>query len=320
MSKCPFSIFHSNKNRLEEEKPSIIEDYTDNPFLRIRRLHPNQGARIVKANAKLKGPDGQCETNEWPRKDALSKCGPYVHANQMGWWIFPGVDLDATYHGDGNWSLQEYTEFDKNAENEFLNSLPPYEYKTESGEIKTMRHEGRMHVNAGMADKNIIQIWTGCSFRTPPGWVLLIRSPINAEESYNRPYHIQEGVIESDWMDYDIWTNVVVNRVHETFSIRQDMWPPLAQIIPIRREAYEANWDVDDRVISGDDPEWANWQDYNFKKWQQENEKESKTYFRERAKQKPSHDIPKVLKVRDKYRKERDEHQVRKTEKKSNDS
>ena len=49
----------------------------------------------------------------------------------MGWWIFPGVDFDATYHGDGNWSVHEYTKFDKNAENEFLNSLPPYEYKTE---------------------------------------------------------------------------------------------------------------------------------------------------------------------------------------------
>tara|TARA_B100001094_G_scaffold298823_1_gene323008 strand:- start:1064 stop:2011 length:948 start_codon:yes stop_codon:yes gene_type:complete len=315
MSKCPFSVFHSNKNRLEEEKPSVIEDYTDDPYLRIRRIHPTQGSRIVKANSKLKGPDGQCETLEWPRKDALSRCGPYVHANQMGWWIFPGVDIDMTYHGDGAWDVNEYTKYDTEAEQKLYDDLPKYEYKTEDGKTGVFRSSPRAHVNAGLADKNIIQIWTGCIFRTPPGWCLLIRSPINACESYNRPYHIQEGVIESDWMDYDIWINVVVNRTHEKITLRQDMWPPIAQIIPVRREAYEANWAVDDRVISADDPEWASWQDYNFKKWERENEKDSKTYFKERSIQKPNKDVSKVLKIRDKYREERNNHRTKKNKK-----
>ena len=321
MSKCPFSVFHSHKNRLEEEKPSIIEDYEKNPFLRIRRLHPTQGARIVRANSKLQGPDGQCETLEWPRKDALTKCGPYVHANKMGWWIFPGVDLDFTYHGDNNWDVQEYTKFDMQKEQELLNSFPPYEYKGEDGKTKIHQFTPRAHVNAGLADHNIIQIWTGCMFRTPPGWCLLIRSPINAGESYNRPFHIQEGIIESDWMDYDIWMNLVVNRTHERVSIRQNMWPPIAQIIPIRREAYEEKWDIDDRVLSSEDPECASWQDYNWKKWDQTGQKESKTYFKERSVQKPGHDVPKVLKVREKYREQRNNPQTEKVNRgKTNDS
>jgi len=307
--KCPFSVFTSKKNRIEEDKPSVIEDYEDDLFLRVRRLNATDSATLYPANARLKGPNGQCETTDWPRKDAVSKCGPYVHANQMGWWLFPANDLDVTYRGDNNWEIYEYKKFDDKDEEDLSSSLPPYIYEDENGEKKMMRHGARGKVNAGMADHHIIQIWTGLIFRTPPGWVLLIRSPINAEEGYNRPYHIQEGIIESDWMDYDIWTNVTFDRTNERVEIRRDMWPPLAQIIPIRREAYEANWEVDNKVMDKDDPEWASWQDYNFKKWKREDEKQSKTYFRERAIQKPipeSAGIPKILKVRDKYRKERD--------------
>jgi len=312
MSKCPFAMFHSNKNRLEEDKPSLIEDYDGSPFLRIRRIHPTQGAKIFPANRHLRGPNGECETEGWPRADAVKRCGPYVHANSMGWWIFPGVDMDVTYHGDNNWEVHEYTTFDAEAEKDFYKTLPSYEYKTVDGEVKTFEHQNRGHVNAGLADKNILQIWTGMIFRTPPGWGLLIRSPINAEESYDRPYHIQEGVIESDWMDYDIWTNLVFTRVHEKVQIRRDMWPPLAQIIPVRRESYEEKWAVDDRLMSADDPEWASWQDYNYKKWQRQNEKDGKTYYKERAIQKPQSDPAKVLKIREKYRNERNNHAIQK--------
>ena len=312
MAKCPFSLFHSKKNRVEEVKPSIIQDHTESPFLRVRRLHPTQGIKIVPANSRLIGLDGQNETEKYPRSDAVRRCGPYVHANSLGWWVFPATDLDATYHGDGEWTIHEYNKYDEQQQEEYLSKLPPYEYKTEDGETHDFVMTGRSHVDAGLADKNILQIWTGVILRTPPGWGLLIRSPVNAEEDYDRPWSIQEGVIESDWMDYDIWTNLVFKRTNELVEIRQRMWPPLAQIVPVRREAYDGKWDIDDQLITADDPEWASWQDYNFKKWERMNEKDGKTYYKERAIQKPQPDSPRIESLREKYVSSRNEHQIRK--------
>ena len=312
MAKCPFSLFHSKKNRVEEVKPSIIQDHTESPFLRVRRLHPTQGIKIVPANSRLIGLDGQNETEKYPRSDAVRRCGPYVHANSLGWWIFPATDLDATYHGDGKWTIHEYNKYDEQQQEEYLSKLPPYEYKTEDGETHDFVMTSRSYVDGGNADKNILQIWTGVILRTPPGWGLLIRSPVNAEEDYDRPWSIQEGVIESDWMDYDIWTNLVFKRTNELVEIRQRMWPPLAQIVPVRREAYDGKWDIDDQLITADDPEWASWQDYNFKKWERMNEKDGKTYYKERAIQKPQPDSPRIESLREKYVSSRNEHQIRK--------
>ncbi len=227
--------------------------------------------------------------------------------------------MDATYHSNGEWTIHEYNKFDEIQHHEYLSSLPPYEYKTESGETCKFSPSVRSYVNGGLADENILQVWTGVILRTPPGWGLLIRSPINVEEDYDRSWYIQEGVIESDWMDYDIWTNIVFKKPNQKVEIRQKMWPPLAQIVPIRREAYDTKWDLDDQLITADDPEFASWQDYNFKKWTQMNEKESKTYYKERAVQKPRPDDSKVESLREKYATSRNEHQVRKDIKKNSD-
>ena len=313
MSKCPFSVFFSKKNRVEEVKPSIVHDETDAPFLRVRRLHPTQGIKIVPANSRLIGPDGQNETKDLPRSKAVSQCGPYIHANSLGWWIFPPTDLDAEYHGNGNWSVVEHNKYNEQEHIDYLSKLKSYEYKTEDGSTQEYSPILRTYVESNAADEHLLQIWTGVILRTPPGWGLLVRSPINAEEDYDRPWHVQEGVIESDWMDYDLWINLVFTRKNERVEIRQNMWPPLAQIVPIRREAYEKKWEIDDKLITDDDPEWASWQDYNFKKWERSNEMDGKTYYKERSVQKPRKDSSKIESLREKYISDRNEHQIKKS-------
>ncbi len=314
MSKCPFSIFHNKQNRPFEDKPSVIEDYDDNLFLRVRRLYPGMGARIVKANSRLKGPDGQCETSRWPLSDAVGKCGPYVHANSLGWWVFPALDFDAEYLGNNKWNIVAHTMYDNEVETDFYRTLTAYDYEDENGEMKIFEHGPRAKLTAGTpnaAEENMIQLWTGAIFRTPPGWCLHVRNPVNVTQDYNRPFTIQEGIIESDWMDYDIWTNILVERKNEKIEFRRNMWPPLAQIVPVRREAYTENWSVDDRLIESNDPEWASWQDYNFKKWRREGKKQTKTYYKERAIQKPISAIKavgkKLKQLREIFRKDKDD-------------
>ena len=112
-------------------------------------------------------------------------------------------------------------------------------------------------------------------------------------------------------MDYDLWTNILVERQNEKIEFRRNMWPPLAQIVPIRRESYMDTWDVDDRLMQAEDPEWASWQDYNFKKWRQQGKKEPKTYYKERAIQKPISALKavggKLKKLKDIFRKDKDD-------------
>ena len=72
-------------------------------------------------------------------------------------------------------------------------------------------------------------------------------------------------------------------------------------------------------MITADDPEFASWQDYNFKKWVQINEKESKTYYKERSVQKPRSNDSKIESHREKYAASRNEHQVRKDVKKDSE-
>lgn len=315
MSKCPFSIFHNKQNLPFEDKPSAIEDYNDELFLRIRRLYPGMGATIVKANRRLIGPDGQCETRREPLADAVTKCGPLVHANCLGWWVFPGIDFDAEYLGNNKWNITEYNQYSDTKEWQFYNSLPGYEYKDENDEKKVYRPGPRQHLAAGSpkaAEDNMLQIWTGAIFRTPPGWCLHIRNPINVAQDYNRPFTIQEGVIESDWMDYDIWTNILVERENEKIEFRRNMWPPLAQLVPVRRESYEMkNWTVDDELITEEDPEFSSWQEYNFKKWEQEGQKQPMTYYKERAIQKPlpAKDDGKISKLKNIFKKDKDKRQ-----------
>jgi hypothetical protein len=98
-----------------------------------------------------------------------------------------------------------------------------------------------------MVDTGTIQVWTGCIFQTPPGWGLQIRSPINFPP---RACHIMEAVLETDWLYYDIWLNIVFDRPGELVQFRRDEWPPIAQLVPVRREGYDARWGYEEQTVN----------------------------------------------------------------------
>ena len=99
-----------------------------------------------------------------------------------------------------------------------------------------------------MCEMNIVSIWTGCVFKTPPGWCLQIRSPINI--NLDQPFRIQEGILETDWMQYDIWMNLKFFRYNEWATLRRDQRYPLAQLVPVRRESYDEKWALQDNALT----------------------------------------------------------------------
>jgi len=262
-SKCPF------RGAFKGKKPEVDTFSSETKCgLKVYRLHPG-GSMIRKADHKLAGD----MYKEPDTANALKWCGPILHANKSGYWAFPAVDMDITYKGGKDWDIKEYRGYAATEQRIIEGNLRPED---------KFRDTTRTRTAFSLSEPATFQLWTGCIFRTPPGWCLHVRNPINFPDAYARPFHIQEGIIESDWMNYDIWFNLKFHKIGEKVELRRDMWPPLAQIVPVRRTSYDGEWDLEDKILSIDDPDglevWNGWQDYNYRKWKEKDAKEPLTY------------------------------------------
>jgi hypothetical protein len=237
--------------------------------LSVFRLHPH-GVRITRAERLLNG-----EHVKSPMMHAgLRHCGPLAHANSSGWWIFSPIDLDVVYRGDGEWDYEPLSSYSfEEVDVVGRNLRAEDKYKTRA----------RTHIAVGKVEPDTIQIWTGCIFRTPPGCVLLLTTPLNFVDAFRRPFHVQQAVLETDWLPYDIWLNVKFHRVGECARIRRADSVPLAQVVPMTRAAYDRNLTHVERLMDRDDPPcqeiWRDWQDYNYAKWIRLGEKDPSTYY-----------------------------------------
>jgi hypothetical protein len=228
------------------------------PKLKVWRLSPH-GVRIVPAEKTL---------NDTANPAGIKWCVPYATANRLGWWVFPSVDIDITWKGEDKFEHVLHSPFPPTESiltRKLLNphdAVDPEQWCPNAG--------GRSKFNWGGVEGNIVQIWTGVILQTPPGWCLHARSPVNCQR---QPYSIQEGILETDWMQYDLWTNIVFHEKDVKVCLRKDQWPPLAHLIPIRRESFKEDWGLEEEMVNRDTPE-ANrvfefWIDYNHKKYGQ---------------------------------------------------
>jgi hypothetical protein len=103
-------------------------------------------------------------------------------------------------------------------------------------------------------------------------------------------------MIETDWMQYDIWLNLKFHKKGKWTSIRKESTTPIAQLVPTPRAAY-GEWGLSEEIINRASPEaekvFKFWTEYNQKKFasggkQRLSEydpavvKDSTTYHRER--------------------------------------
>jgi hypothetical protein len=253
---------------------------TDDWTLKVWRLHP-QGVRITSAERTLQGT---------ANRDAARWCGPFTHANKAGWWVHSPVDIDITWHGGSDFEYELHTPYSP-ADGHLIHFLVDEERGACPHQWLSDPNGGRTKFTWGEVEHGVVQIWTGCMFETPPGWGLHLRSPINMGD---RSIHVMEAMLETDWLQYDIWLNIAFNRVGEKVELRRDSGPPLAQFVPVRRESYDTRWAVEEELVNRDSPEAERafdfFVDYNEKKFasggkQMRSEgltKDSTTYYRER--------------------------------------
>lgn len=247
--------------------PERFESTTTGGSIRIWRLHP-EGAQIAPADKSLMGdaPTG-----------ALRWCGPFTHANAYGFWVYPPLDIDITWHGGRSFEyeiIHGYSDADYDHMHGLQDPGDSYQY------------DPREKIDAGTVFEGIFSIWTGCAFQTPPGWALMIRSVINKPVS--PVFKIQEGILETDWLAYDIWMNLQFVQQNKKVSLRRgNVASPVAQLIPVPRQAYDRPWELTESMMERSTPEgekfYQSWLAYNYKKWVKNAQKEPSTYNTERA-------------------------------------
>lgn len=232
-------------------------DMEFDPVLKVWNLH-SDSSRIEKADIQLNG---------YANQDAIKFCGPYKFSNQIGYWVYSPVDIDILWKGGRDFEHILHTPYD-NSDYINVSKLIRDEDPISNNNIWISPHEGRTKFTFGLVEEGLVQIWTGCIFKTPPNWCLQIRSVINFPE---RGFQIMNGVLDTDWMFYDIWINIVFTKKDEWIKIRKNDKIPLAQLVPIPRESYAEEWKLECKKINRDDDEsdsiFAYWLKYNQKKF-----------------------------------------------------
>lgn len=250
--------------------------------LKIWQIHP-KASRVEVAEKTCKGTANAAGV-KW--------CGPYSSANRMGFWIYAPIDFDFICD-NGNYKVNMLEEF-SDEDYKIVKSLekPEDNFDLERWMIPGV---GRTKFTWGAVEKNVVQIWTGLIFKTPPEWSLLIRSPINFPKTN---FFVMEGILETEWLQYDIWINLVCP-IDQVVSIRKEM--PLAHLIPIHRDSFDEDWQIQTNVINRDTEEnntvFEYWVEYNKKKFANGGKqlltrdgsltKDSTTYFKERKRMCP---------------------------------
>lgn len=244
--------------------------------LKIWRLHP-QGITLRPAEKDLAG---------YAHPSGVKFCGPFTNANRYGFWVFPSMDIDFILHQDGSFEHKVITPWEDKEVDVIRKLIRPTDHPDNI--CFCQNFGGRAKVDFGRVEPNICQIWTGVILQTPPGWSLMVRSPINL--AMNVPYRIQEGILETDWLTYDLWINVAVQYCEQWIQLRRDQWPPLAQLVPVPRISYDQDWQMSEQMIHRDDADgeriYTGWADYNYKKYikkRSEKDKDPATYHRERS-------------------------------------
>ena len=181
-----------------------------------------------------------------------------------------------------------------------------FEKNEELSKILTKRSD---LLSFGKVEQNIMTIWTGCIFETPPGWGLLITDPINDYYRYSKskPYTIQAGILETDWMVYDIWINIAFK---ENCTVKIEKDKPVAALIPMRRDTYEEKWELENEDLNKF--QYKRWLDYNYRKYgayRHSKETNSKT----------EHDLGQMMKNQKVYHQQRKRNAKPKEEFKGND-
>jgi hypothetical protein len=157
---------------------------------------------------------------------AFRYCDAIATATGFGWYLFPPMDFElyfdgnevfATWEGVGGWfplSIIQFPDFsarfDAVAPEGVKGFAPPF--------LGCMQEPG------------IVQIWSGLSVQTAPGWSALVRPSANLPG--NRGFEVFEGIVETDHWFGPLFANLRLTRTHSPIRFSRE-WPiAMVQVVP----------------------------------------------------------------------------------------
>lgn len=156
---------------------------------------------------------------------AYRYCEPVRKASQFGIYVFLPERLSLIFE-DGNfyWSLDD---FDTRYYLSGAIQYPDFAARFAAHAPESAREYSPPFLTR-TNDADIVQIWTGCFLRTPPGVAIWVRSPVNIRQ--HPAVHILEGVIDTEWWFGPLFVNM--RFVKEGVPVSFDNNHPFIQVLP----------------------------------------------------------------------------------------
>jgi hypothetical protein len=186
---------------------------------------------------------------------AFRYCEAITSASAFGWYFFPplgfsllwdGFDVMWKYEGEETWLSLRSAQFP--GYSELFDAVAPDDVKTFSPPfLSALREPG------------VVQVWSGFTARTAPGWSLLLRPLPNVPRSGK--YELYEGIVETDRWPGPLFTNLRLTQTDVPVEFHKDF--PLLVAQPLQRSTYADDVLNDFRVVDGIDQFTPReWDDY----------------------------------------------------------
>jgi hypothetical protein len=190
------------EDRAQHRPEGDALDGEDLPFIAYELVSESYLPRLVPAKRARRW---MIETSQ----SFANRCLSLLMANQHGWWLLNREGFTATWDGSPH-----------------ANGIT-VEYDTAS-----RQHKSAAESRFGYG---ILSWPVPYLFRTPPGWNLITKGPVNMPKDGIAPL---EGLIESDWAEVTFTMNWKFTRPDHPVRFEPD--EPFAMLVPHRRGALEA--------------------------------------------------------------------------------
>lgn len=208
--------------------------------LNVFHTHPN-GCRVEQAEKTLKN---------MAFADGIKWCMPYKLVNSHGFWLYPPCDIEIVWHGGRDFTYKFLSEYSADEYANIASLLRAVDIK--DLEKWCSFEKGRTKFTFGEVEEGVVQMYTGCIFQTNPNWCMQIRSPVNFP--IRSQVSVMEAILETDWLQYDIWINLVFSQQKKPLILRRDDYIPIAQLVPIHRKSFTATWQLSTSSIGTETP------------------------------------------------------------------
>ena len=184
--------------------------------------------------------------------DAYRYCEPLTTASAFGWHVYPPLNFSLLLDDDELFWRYEGQEDDAWIAVQGGVQYPGFRDAFAQVAPDRLKDFAPTFLAQGSSPGHV-QIWSGWLAQTTPGWALLSRGVVNAQET--QAYRNYEGIIETESWFGPLFTNIRLTRSNAPVYFHQRR--PLFQVQPLLRECYRL---PSFEVLGADDLLPADWQ------------------------------------------------------------